>query len=124
MYTAFGEGVVAGIWHRVSWQQLATLGVVDIAVLGIALGLSWLGGGLLRLDRGDRIAAVFCGSKKSLASGLPMATLLFPAAVAGTIVLPLMIFHQIQLFACASLSRRYARQEANVEAQAPVLVAS
>lgn len=111
VYTAFGEGVVAGIWHRVSWQQLVTLGVIDIAALSVVLTVSTAGGRMLGFERGDRIAAVFCGSKKSLASGLPMATLLFPAATVSTIVLPLMIFHQIQLFACAALSRRYARQE-------------
>ena len=111
VYTAFGEGVVAGIWHRVSWQQLVTLGVIDIALLAVVLTTSSVGGRMLGFERGDRIAAVFCGSKKSLASGLPMATLLFPAATVSTIVLPLMLFHQIQLFACAALSKRYARQE-------------
>ena len=79
VYTAFGEGVVAGIWHRVSWQQLVTLGVIDIVLLAVVLTVSSIGGRMLGFDRGDRIAAVFCGSKKSLASGLPMATLLFPA---------------------------------------------
>lgn len=111
VYTAFGAGVVAGIWHRVSWQQLVAVGVIDVVLLAIVLTISTVGGRMLGFDRGDRIAAVFCGSKKSLASGLPMATLLFPAATVSTIVLPLMIFHQIQLIACAALSR-YARQHA------------
>jgi sodium/bile acid cotransporter 7 len=126
VYTAFGEGVVAGIWHHVSWQQLVTLGVIDIALLAVVLTASTVGGRMLGFDRGDRIAAVFCGSKKSLASGLPMATLLFPAATVSTIVLPLMLFHQVQLFACAALSRRYARRQTDTEAaaQAPALVAS
>ncbi|HWG26991.1 bile acid:sodium symporter family protein [Actinospica sp.] len=123
VYTAFGEGVVAGIWHRVSWQQLVTLGVIDIAALSVVLTVSTAGGRMLGFERGDRIAAVFCGSKKSLASGLPMATLLFPAATVSTIVLPLMIFHQIQLFACAALSRRYARQEGE-EGEAVPAIAS
>jgi solute carrier family 10 (sodium/bile acid cotransporter), member 7 len=118
VYTAFGEGVVAGIWHRVSWQQLVTLGVIDIALLAAVLTTSSVGGRMLGFERGDRIAAVFCGSKKSLASGLPMATLLFPAATVSTIVLPLMLFHQIQLFACAALSKRYARQEVAPAARA------
>ncbi|WP_212518206.1 bile acid:sodium symporter family protein [Actinospica acidithermotolerans] len=112
VYTAFGAGVVAGIWHRVSWQQLVAVGVIDVALLAIVLTISTVGARMLGFDRGDRIAAVFCGSKKSLASGLPMATLLFPAATVSTIVLPLMIFHQIQLIACAALSRRYARRQA------------
>jgi sodium/bile acid cotransporter 7 len=125
VYTAFGEGVVAGIWHRVSWQQLVAVGVIDVVLLAIVLTVSTIGGRMLGFERGDRIAAVFCGSKKSLASGLPMATLLFPAATVSTIVLPLMLFHQIQLFACAAISRRYARQEeAPAPTQASALVAS
>ena len=109
VYTAFGEGVVAGIWHRVSWEQLVAVLVIDAALLAVVLGASSVGGWLLGFGREDRIAAVFCGSKKSLASGLPMATLLFPAATVSTIVLPLMLFHQVQLMACAAISRRFAR---------------
>ncbi|MBH0619118.1 bile acid:sodium symporter, partial [Salmonella enterica] len=63
----------------------------------------------------DEITIVFCGSKKSLASGIPMANILFPGAAVGAIVLPLMIFHQIQLFACATLAQRYARRPAEAE---------
>jgi len=51
---------------------------------------------------------VFCGSKKSLASGLPMATVLLSGQSVGLIVLPLMLFHQIQLMVCATLAKRYA----------------
>lgn len=109
VYTAFGEGVVAGIWHRVSWEQLVAVLVIDVALLAVVLSASSIGGRLLGFGREDRIAAIFCGSKKSLASGLPMATLLFPAATVSTIVLPLMLFHQVQLMACAAISRRFAR---------------
>jgi sodium/bile acid cotransporter 7 len=56
----------------------------------------------------DEIAIVFCGSKKSLASGVPMASILFPAPMVGMIVLPLMIFHQLQLMACAIIAQRWA----------------
>jgi len=52
----------------------------------------------------------FCGSKKSLASGVPIAGVLFPASAAGPILLPVMLFHQIQLMACAWLARRYGRE--------------
>jgi sodium/bile acid cotransporter 7 len=76
---------------------------------------------LMRLPREDAIVLLFCGSKKSLASGVPMAGVLFPAAQVGVILLPLMLFHQIQLIACAVIARRYADQaEARVEAVAPV----
>jgi sodium/bile acid cotransporter 7 len=59
--------------------------------------------------RADQITILFCGSKKSLASGVPMAGVLFPAATVGTVILPLMIFHQIQLLVCAYVAGRYAR---------------
>jgi solute carrier family 10 (sodium/bile acid cotransporter), member 7 len=60
-------------------------------------------------SREDQITILFCGSKKSLATGVPMAGILFPAATAGTIILPLMVFHQIQLLVCAYVAGRYAR---------------
>lgn len=53
----------------------------------------------------------FCGSKKSLAFGDPIASALFPAAQVGALILPLTIFHQLQLFACAVIAQRYARSE-------------
>ena len=59
-------------------------------------------------DKEDEIAIVFCGSKKSLATGVPMAGILFPPASVGLIVLPLMLFHQLQLMACAVIAQRYA----------------
>jgi sodium/bile acid cotransporter 7 len=60
-----------------------------------------------RFSRADEITIVFCGSKKSLASGLPIATLLFAGQV-GLVIIPVMVFHQIQLMVCASLARHYA----------------
>jgi solute carrier family 10 (sodium/bile acid cotransporter), member 7 len=61
---------------------------------------------------------VLCGSKKSLATGIPMANILFPASVVGLMVLPLMVFHQIQLMVCAVLARRYATRPV-VDAEEP-----
>jgi sodium/bile acid cotransporter 7 len=63
----------------------------------------------LGFSRADEIAIVFCGSKKSLVSGIPMASVLFAGPSLGLVVLPLMIFHQIQLMACAALARHYAK---------------
>ena len=62
----------------------------------------------LRFSKEDEIAIVFCGSKKSLASGVPMAGILFPPASVGLMILPLMLFHQLQLMACAVIAQRYA----------------
>ena len=62
----------------------------------------------LGFDKADEITIVFCGSKKSLASGIPMANILFAGQGLGLIVLPVMLFHQIQLFVCATMAQRYA----------------
>jgi solute carrier family 10 (sodium/bile acid cotransporter), member 7 len=108
VYAAFSEGVTHGIWHQVDAAQLATLLAVAIVLLAAVLGLTTLTSRVLGFSRADEIAIVFCGSKKSLASGLPMATVLLAGQPVGLIVLPLMLFHQVQLMACAALARRYA----------------
>jgi sodium/bile acid cotransporter 7 len=108
VYAAFSDGVTHGILHQVDAAQLATLLAVDAALLAAVLGLTTLASRVLGFSRADEIAIVFCGSKKSLASGLPMATVLLAGQPVGLIVLPLMLFHQVQLMACAALARRYA----------------
>ena len=111
VYVAFSEGVAHGIWHQLDVSQFVTLLLVDAALLGAVLLATSAGGRALGFDRPDRITIVFCGSKKSLASGLPMASVLFAGQSLGLAVLPLMLFHQIQLMACAALARRYAGQQ-------------
>ncbi|MFJ9630032.1 bile acid:sodium symporter family protein [Streptomyces sp. NPDC101175] len=108
VYTAFSEGMVQGIWHQVSALRLAGLLAVEAVVLAVMLTLTWYGGRALGFDREDRIAIQFAGSKKSLASGLPMASVLF-GAHASLAVLPLMLFHQMQLMVCAVIAKRRAR---------------
>ncbi|MGW3913800.1 bile acid:sodium symporter family protein [Streptomyces sp. NPDC005070] len=107
VYTAFSEGMVQGIWSQVSAARLVGLLVVEALLLGVMLLLTWYGAKALRFDREDRIAIQFAGSKKSLASGLPMAGVLF-GAHASLAVLPLMLFHQMQLMVCAVIARRRA----------------
>ncbi|MFJ8601810.1 bile acid:sodium symporter family protein [Streptomyces shenzhenensis] len=108
VYAAFSEGMVQGIWHQVSPARLAGLLVVEAALLAAMLALTWYGAKVLRFSRADRIAIQFAGSKKSLASGLPMASVLF-GAHASLAVLPLMLFHQMQLMVCAVIAKRRAR---------------
>jgi solute carrier family 10 (sodium/bile acid cotransporter), member 7 len=114
VYVAFSEGVTHGIWHQLDAGQFAVLLLLDAALLGGVLLATGALGRLLRFDHADRIAIVFCGSKKSLASGLPMASVLFAGQSLGLVVLPLMLFHQLQLMACAALARRYAAAAAGV----------
>ncbi|MFB7052105.1 bile acid:sodium symporter family protein [Streptomyces vinaceus] len=108
VYTAFGAGMVAGVWHQVSAARLGVLMAVEAVLLTVMLLVSWYGAKRLGFGRADRIAIQFAGSKKSLAAGLPMASVLF-GAQAGLAVLPLMLFHQMQLMVCAVLARRRAR---------------
>ena len=110
VYTAFSKGMAEGIWHHVTALHLTALLAVEAVVLALALGITSVAGRLLGFCEQDRIAIVFCGSKKSLASGIPMAKVLFPAQSVGAIVLPLMLFHQMQLMVCAVLAQRYARR--------------
>ena len=58
----------------------------------------------------DEIAAVLCGSQKSLVSGVPIASALFPAATIGMVLIPMMLYYPMQLVVCAALARRYASQ--------------
>ncbi|WP_328836218.1 bile acid:sodium symporter family protein [Streptomyces europaeiscabiei] len=107
VYVAFSEGMVRGIWSQVSPLRLGGLLVVEAVLLAVMLLLTWYGAKALRFDRADRIAIQFAGSKKSLASGLPMASVLF-GPEASLAVLPLMLFHQMQLMVCAVIAKRRA----------------
>ena len=107
VYASFSAAVVEGLWSRVSWADLAVLVALSSALLAAVLWLTWMLGRWLGFSREDAIVLQFCGSKKSLATGVPMAGVLFPASQLGAILLPVMIFHQIQLMVCAVLARRY-----------------
>ncbi|GAA2962952.1 bile acid:sodium symporter family protein [Streptomyces enissocaesilis] len=116
VYTAFSQGVTEGVWHRVSPGRLGVLVGVEAVLLAVMLTLSWYGAKRLGFGRADRIAIQFAGSKKSLAAGLPMASVLF-GAEASLAVLPLMLFHQMQLMVCAVIAKRRSR-DADTDADA------
>ncbi|MFT3901532.1 MAG: bile acid:sodium symporter family protein [Gordonia sp. (in: high G+C Gram-positive bacteria)] len=111
VYVAFSEGMRNHIWSQVDVGQIVTVALICLAIIVFLLALTgWLPR-RLGFDRADTIAIQFCGTKKGMASGLPMATVLFAGSPAlGLIVLPLMIFHQIQLILCSMLASRYAAQ--------------
>lgn len=109
VYAAFSEGVREGVFGQISWQRLLALFAVVVVLLALMLLITGQGSRRLGFGREDRIAVVFAGSKKSLAVGLPMSSVLFGADAAVT-VLPLMLFHQVQLIVCAVLARRWAAQ--------------
>lgn len=108
VYAAFSAAVVQGVWHLFPPQQLALLVLVNAILLGGVIVLTTYSSRALGFSRPDEIVLVFCGSKKSLASGIPMASVLFAGSGVGIVLLPIMVFHQMQLMLCAALARRYA----------------
>jgi len=118
VYTAFSEAVTHGIWNQVGMSALVFIVVVSLVLLAIVIGVNIVVARRLGFNKADEITIVFCGSKKSLANGIPMANILFPAATVGIMVLPLMIFHQIQLIICAIMAKRYHRQALAAKAAA------
>ena len=109
VYSAFGEAVNEGLWSKTPLLSLLTVAVAAAVLLGIAMPTIAFLSRRLGFNREDRITILFCGSKKSLATGVPMAKILFAGGSLGAIVLPIMIYHQIQLIVCAVIAQRYAR---------------
>ena len=109
VYAAFSQGIREGIWSMVGWVDIVALVVVCLVLLAFMLWFTWFTARRLGFNRADAIAIQMCGTKKSLATGLPMATVLFAGQPIGLIMLPLMVFHQAQLMACSWLAARYAR---------------
>ena len=110
VYVAFSEGVVSGMWSIVSvWDVIAVCLLSLVFVIAMLALTGWLPK-RLGFSREDTIAIQFCGTKKSLATGLPLASVMFAGSAVGFIVLPLMIFHQIQQILCSMLASRYEKQ--------------
>ncbi|MEW6461242.1 MAG: bile acid:sodium symporter family protein [Pseudomonadota bacterium] len=111
VYTAFSAAVIGGLWQQVPLATLLAVVVACCVLLALALLLTHLLGKWLGFNLEDRITILFCGSKKSLATGVPMAQVLFAGGAIGVLILPLMLFHQIQLMVCAVLAQRYAQRK-------------
>lgn len=107
VYSAFSAAVLEGIWTRLPPQQLAALTLLCCVLLALMLLFTATAARRLGFGREDESTIVFCGTKKSLVQGIPMARVLFAGPDLGLILLPIMIFHQIQLMVCAVIARRY-----------------
>lgn len=114
VYAAFSHAVIAGLWSKLPLTALLGLLAACGVLLALVLTITIWSSRQLGFSKEDEIAIVFCGSTKSLISGVPMANVLFAAPLAGAIVLPLMVFHQMQLMVCGVLAQRYARRETPV----------
>ncbi|MXO73971.1 bile acid:sodium symporter [Altererythrobacter aerius] len=110
VYVAFSAAVEQGLWARVGAAEWLVLLAGVVAMLGAAFGAAWAIGRMLALDIADRIAFLFAGAHKSLAMGAPLASVLFPPAAAGMILLPLLVYHLLQLMVSAPLASRLARR--------------
>lgn len=109
VYSAFSAGTMAGIWHTIPLPTFALLALTIGLTLALVMAAMLAAGRAVGLPEPDRAALFFCGSTKSLASGLPIASALFPPASLGAIVLPLMLFHITQLLICAVVAQRWAQ---------------
>jgi sodium/bile acid cotransporter 7 len=112
VYGAFGAAMLQGLWQQVSTTDLVALVLTVVGLLALVLCGARFASRALGFDRADMITATFCGSTKSLATGVPLANILFAGQAIGMIVLPLMLFHQLQLITCSVVAQRYARRAA------------
>lgn len=106
VYTAFSAAVLGGIWKQVPAATLVILTLLCALLLGLVLAWTGVAARLLGLKPADARTLRYSGSLKSLVSGVPMAKVLFPSAEIGMVMLPIMIYHQLQLMVCAWLARR------------------
>ena len=102
--------VVAGIWSQVSAWDLARIVMICLALLALSLGFMIWVARTRGFSAEDEIDIASAGCNKSLAAGVPMAGVLFPAATVGFVLLPVMLYHQFQLMLCAVLAQRYAHR--------------
>lgn len=109
VYVAFSAAVEQGIWGKLNPLAWGMLLALVLSLLIFAFGGAWLLGGVSKLERGDRIAMLFAGGQKSIAMGAPLATVMFPPAMAGIVLLPVLAYHLLQLVISAPLAARLAR---------------
>lgn len=115
VYGAFSGAVVAGLWKLVGFETLIYLTLACSVLLTIIMLLAFYIPKWLGFNQADQAAIFFCGSKKTLASGVPMAQILFIGQPLGMIVLPIMIFHQIQLMVCGIIANYWSKRPEKIE---------
>lgn len=113
VYTAFSGSVVAGLWQQMPWTAMLNLFCVCTFILACSIAWCIWCSRRLGFSTSDEATVLFCGAQKSLVSGIPIAQVLFTASAVGPMVLPIMLFHPLQLMVCAVIAGRYARQAAS-----------
>ncbi|MBF0582144.1 bile acid:sodium symporter family protein [Corynebacterium sp. ED61] len=110
VYVSFSEGMVQGIWSSVAWQAIVGLVLGSVVLVYLMLWVTSVITRKLNFNYEDQVAIQFAGTKKSLAAGLPMAAVMFGSTGLGLMILPLMIFHQMQLIICSIRASTYAER--------------
>ncbi len=110
VYVSFSHGVASGLMDNISMPLFLKLTLASGILLALALSVTGMMGRRLGFDRADRLALLLCGSKKTLMAGVPMANIIFPASIASVIILPLMVFHQIQLMVCSHIASQAGKE--------------
>ena len=112
VHFSFCDAFARNVWGSLGLGSLAIIAAVSTALLALSIGWLLLGSRALHLSPEERITAVFCGSQKTLAAGIPMAQLIFQGHPAlGIILLPLLAYHPIELVASGYLANRWARRK-------------
>ena len=107
VYASFSAAVVRGIWQQTPPAIMALLALLMILLLGFALSATLVASRLFGFGRADEAALIFCGTQKSLVSGVPIASALVSGTVVGPLLLPMMLYYPMQLLVCAWIARRY-----------------
>ncbi|QNE39761.1 bile acid:sodium symporter [Hymenobacter sp. NBH84] len=110
VFTAFCESFAEGVFSSYALQDVVGLSLGMVGLYFAVFGIVWGVSGLLGFPREDRITAVFCGSKKSLVHGSVFASLLFPGAAAGALLLPLMLYHALQIIVASTMAQRMGKR--------------
>lgn len=110
VYAAFSELRVSGVWRELKLADMAVMVPIVLGLMAFMFWFTWALSGWLKMPRPDRIAVLFCGTKKSLATGVPMASVLFGGATVGVLVIPLMLYHQAQLITGSFIASRLGKQ--------------
>lgn len=108
VYSAFSHSVESGLWQNLPIKAIVLTILLCIGLLALFMFFARFLVQRLGFSLEDEAAVVFCGSKKSLASGLPMAKVLFSGHPGfGMIVLPIMCYNQVQIILGAILAQKY-----------------
>jgi sodium/bile acid cotransporter 7 len=122
VYAAFCNSMVSGTWQNQGSTVILTAAIGSGLLLAVILFMTTRTARALNFNHADEVAAVFCASKKSLAAGAPMAALIFGANPGlGLILLPIMIYHPMQLIVCSVMAESYASRNRLQKEQAAAL---